>query len=278
MNLDEHARANRANWDDRVAGHWEPDAYDAPGFIADAERISDVVRFDAPYVGEVAGRRLLHLQCHFGMDTLSWARLGADVTGIDFAPAAIAAARRLSEASGTVGRFIETDLYSTPRALPGEHFDIVYTGVGALNWLPDITRWGEVVATMLAPGGVFYVREGHPCLWSLRFPIEDPGDETLVLEYPYFESEHPTAWDTADSYVGSGTVAHTRTYEWNHGLGEIFAALTSQDLVVDLFEEHRWLDWKGQHHMIEVDGGRWVLPEHQRDLVPLMYSLRARKP
>lgn len=278
MPLDEYRTANRANWGERVAGHWEPDGYDAPGFIGDPTRIGSIVRMDAPYLGDVTGRTLLHLQCHFGMDTLSWARLGAVVTGIDFAPEAIAAARRMSAESGTPGRFVETELYETPRALAGETFDIVYTGVGALNWLPDIAAWGEVVATMLAPGGTFYIREGHPMLWSLRFPIEDPHDETLVVEYPYFQVAEPLAWDEDESYLGSGRITNTRTYEWNHGIGEIMTALLDQGLVIDLFEEHRHLHWQGLHHMVETPDGVWVLPEHQRDRVPLMYSLRATKP
>jgi len=154
----------------------------------------------------------------------------------------------------------------------------VYTSVGAINWLPDIVGWGEVVAEMLKPGGTFYIRDGHPLAWSLRFPIEDPHDETLVIEYPYFEVAEPVEWDADFSYLGSAAIGNTRHYEWNHGLAEIMNALTSQGLLIDLFEEHRFLDWQGQHHMVEGDGGRWRLPEHQRDLVPLMYSLRARKP
>ncbi len=278
MGVAEYREANRANWNERVAGHWEPDAYDAPGFIADPERISSVVQFDRQYLGEVDGRLLLHLQCHFGMDTLSWARLGADVTGIDFSADAIAAAINLSEESRTPGRFVETELYDTPKALAGEQFDVVYTSVGALNWLPDIAGWGEVVAAMLNPGGTFYIREAHPVLWSLRFPNEDPNDETLIIEYPYFEVSEPLGWDTDVSYLGSASIEHTRTYEWNHGIAEIMAALTSQGLLIDLYQEHRFLDWQGQHQMVEDDDGRWRLPEHQRDLVPLAYSLRARKP
>jgi SAM-dependent methyltransferase len=278
MPLDEFRAANRANWSERVAGHWERDAYDAPGFISDPTRIGSIVTFDAPYLGDVTGRSLLHLQCHFGMDTLSWARLGADVTGIDFSPQAIEAARRMSSESGTPGRFVESELYETPVTLDGETFDIVYTGVGALNWLPDIAAWGEVVATMLAPGGTFYIRESHPTLWSLRFPLDDPEDETLVIEYPYFEVSEPVAWDATESYLGSASIEHTRTYEWNHGIGEIITALLDAGLVIDLYEEHRFLEWQGLHHMVEGPDGLWRLPEHQRDLVPLMYSLRAGKP
>lgn len=278
MPLDDYRAANRANWSDRVAVHWEPDGYDAPGFIADPDRLSRIVEFDATYLGEVAGRSLLHLQCHFGMDTLSWARLGASVTGIDFSEAAIAAAQRLSAESGTPGRFVVSELYDTPEVLAGERFDIVYTGVGAINWLPDIAAWGRVVAAMLRPGGTFYMREGHPVAWSLRFPLEDPEDETLIIETPYFEVAEPLAWDEESTYSGSGTIEHTRTYEWNHGIGEIITALLDAGLTIDLFEEHRFMDWQNQHHMTEGDDGRWRLPGHQRDLVPLMYSLRAGRP
>ena len=258
-----------------------PDGYDAPGFISDRDRVSDVVQFDRPYLADLEGRSLLHLQCHFGMDALSLARLGAVVTGIDFSHEAIAAARRLSDESGTPGRFVETELYLTPEALEGQEFDIVYTGVGAINWLPDIDRWGAVVATMLKPGGMFYIRECHPVAWSLRFPIEDPLDdplgETLVIEYPYFEVTDPISWDLDFGDVGTAVIGNTRVYEWNHGIGEIMGALLAQGLVIDLYEEHRFLEWQGQHHMVQGEDGRWRLPEHQRDLVPLMYSLRALK-
>lgn len=274
--MDDYRPANRANWDDRVAIHWQPDGYDAPGFIADAGRISQVVARDREHVGDVTGLRLLHLQCHFGMDTLSWARLGAAVTGADFSEKAIDAAHRLATESGTPGRFVVSELYETPSVLAGELFDVVYTGVGALNWLPDIAEWGRVVDTMLAPGGLVYLREAHPTLWSLDWNEDAAG--RLEIAFPYFETVLPIPWDEDSSYVGSGVLDHTRTYEWNHGLAEVMAALTSRGLVIDLFEEHRGLEWKGHPSMTEGDDGLWRLPESKRDLVPLMYSLRARKP
>jgi len=273
MAIDEYTAANRANWDDRVAVHWEPDGYDAQRFIEEPDRISDVVRFDSRVLGDVAGRRLLHLQCHFGMDTLSWARLGAMVTGVDFSGPAIDAARRLSTESGTPGRFVLSELYDAPEALD-ECFDIVYTGVGAINWLPDIAGWARVVAHFLEPGGTFYIREGHPMLWCL----EERADEQLVVKFPYFEIPDPVAWDDDATYAGSGTIANTRTYEWNHGIGEIFTALTDAGLRIERLREYRELEWQGLPHMELGDDGLWRLPPHQRNLVPLMFAITATKP
>ena len=271
MPLDEARRANRDNWDDRVPIHWESPVYDVAGFIADPARLSDVVAFDAPLVGDVRGRRLLHLQCHMGKDTLSWARLGAEATGVDFSEPAIAAARRLSVESGTPGRFVVAELYDSPQVLP-ETFDVVYTGVGALNWLPDIRRWAQVVAGFLSPGGLFYIREAHPVLWSLDW--HDEG--ALVVRHPYFETADPVVDDDPSTYAGPGTVEHARTYEWNHGLGEIMSALIDADLAITGFREHRDCEWQGLPQMLRGDDGWWRLPEGQRDLVPVMYSLWAR--
>jgi SAM-dependent methyltransferase len=269
--MDEYRSANRANWDDRVAIHWKPDGYDADGFIADPTRISGVVRRDAGTLGDVRGKRLLHLQCHFGMDTLSWARLGAQVTGVDFSEEAIAAARRMSDESGTPGRFVLSELYASPEALSGEVFDVVYTGVGAINWLPDIADWARVVAGFVAPGGIFYIREGHPILWTLDWDVTD----RLEARFPYFETTDPVPWDEDSTYAGSGTVDHQRTYEWNHGIGEIFTALTQAGLRVVHLVEHRELEWQGHPMMVEGEDGLWRFPNEVVERVPVMYTMMA---
>ena len=273
MPIDEHAAANRANWDDRVAIHWGPDGYAAEAFAADPEAISDVVALDRAALGDVTGKRLLHLQCHFGKDTLSWARLGASVTGVDFSEPAIEAARRLAGLAGIEAHFVVSDLYDAPGVLDGE-LDVVYTGVGAINWLPDVAAWARVVAHFMAPGGVFYMREGHPVLWSLEWR----DDGMLVIRHPYFETAEPVAWDDDTTYAGTGTVAHTRTYEWNHGIGEVFGALTAAGLRVTDLHEHRECEWQGVPAMERGDDPWWRLPEDRRDLVPLMWSIRAEKP
>jgi SAM-dependent methyltransferase len=270
--MDDFRRANRANWDDRVPIHVDSPEYRYRDFIEDQLHISSVVAFDAERLGDVAGKTLLHLQCHFGTDTLSWARLGAEVTGVDFSEPALDAARRLSEESGVPGRFVLSELYESPKVVE-ERFDIVYTGVGAINWLPDIRRWAEVVAGFLRSGGTFYMREGHPLLWSLDWR----DDRQLLLRFPYFETEDPVPWDDEATYAGEGTIRHTRTYEWNHGLGEIVTALLDAGLRLTALEEHRTLEWQGLPHM-EEHGGRWRLPDGQADLAPLMYTLVAVKP
>jgi SAM-dependent methyltransferase len=270
--MDDRLADNRDNWDDRVPIHWG--GYDADGFIADESRISDVVAHDSAVLGDVTGKRLVHLQCHFGMDTLSWARLGAEVTGVDFSEPAIAAARELSERSKTPGRFVVANVYDAADALR-EQFDIVFTGVGAICWIPDIEAWARVVAALLRPGGTFYMREGHPVLWTLDW--RDDGQ--LVLVYPYFEVSESVRFDDVDStYAGEGKLAHTTTHEWNHGIAETYTALVNAGLHVTSMTEHRELEWQGLPTMTLHDDGLWRLPEHQRDLTPLMWTITATKP
>jgi SAM-dependent methyltransferase len=270
--MDERLADNRANWDDRVPIHWG--GYDADGFIADPSRISDVVAYDSKVLGDVAGKRLVHLQCHFGMDTLSWARLGAEVTGVDFSESAISAATELSSRSDTSGRFVVANVYDAADVLD-EQFDIVYTGVGAVCWIPDITDWARVVAALLKPGGTFYMREGHPVLWSLDW--RDDGQ--LLLVYPYFEVPESVRFDDVDTtYAGEGTMANTTTHEWNHGIAETYTALVEAGMTITSMKEHRELEWQGLPTMTLGDDGLWRLPEHQRDLAPLMWTITATKP
>lgn len=272
--MDRFKEANRSNWDDRVPIHVASDEYGFVAFVDDPSHISSVVAFDAATLGDVTGKRLLHLQCHFGKDTLSWARLGADVTGIDFSERAITEARRLSRRSGVPGRFILSELYESPGVLQ-ERFDIVYTGVGAITWLPDIAGWARVVAGFLEPGGILYIREGHPVLWGLEW---SEADDTLELRYPYFEAEEPVEFVEDTTYAGEGTLLHPTQYEWNHGIGEIVTAVLDAGLEVRALREHRSLEWQGLPNMTMGDDGRWRLPAHQADLAPLMFTLVAAKP
>lgn len=167
----EYLTINRANWDERAPIHETSPDYDRERFLRDPAAISDVVAFDRPRLGDLTGQRAVHLQCHIGTDTLSLARLGAQVVGLDLSPASLAAARRLAADTGTAIPFVESDVYGAPEAL-AEHgpFDLVYTGIGAIGWLPSIDRWAQTVAALLRPGGRLFIREGHPVLWSLDDP------------------------------------------------------------------------------------------------------------
>lgn len=274
MSTDDFIEQNRLNWDDRALLHARSTTgYRLDRFRDDRSLLSEVVDFDRRYLGDLTGLRVLHLQCHIGTDTLSLARLGAQVTGLDLSGASLDAARDLFASVQTEGRFVEAAVYDAVEALDGEQFDLVYTGVGALNWLPDVARWGDVVGALVRPGGAFYLRDGHPMLYAL----DDERDDTeLRVRYPYFETAEPITFDQAQTYVDTGgvTVAASVTHEWNHGIGEVFMALTNAGLQVTTLEEHRFLEWRFLAHQVE-DGARFRLPDDQADLVPMMYSMAA---
>lgn len=273
MELDAHRAANLANWNERVAGHMAPDGYGVDGFVADPDRITGVVRFDAAVLGDVADLTLLHPQCHIGTDTLSWAKLGAQVTGFDFSATAISAARDLASRLGLEANFVECELYSAPAHIEGP-FDIVYTGVGAINWLPDIAEWGRIMAGFVRPGGRFYIREGHPMMSTLD---DERDDRELVVAYRYFDTGEPEGWVSDESYLGSATLENTQTYEWPHPISDVVNSLIDAGLVIERLDEHQHLDWRFFHFVEETDEG-FVLPEALRDRVPLQYSILATKP
>ena len=275
MPLDDYRAANLANWNERVVGHTAPDGYDIAGLIDDPERITDVVAFDCDVFGDVTGKTLLHSQCHIGTDTLSWARLGASVTGLDFSPAALASARDTAGRMGIDATFVETEFYDAPDHIH-EQFDCVYTSVGAINWLPDIVEWGHVLAGFVKPGGQFYIREGHPMLMALD---DERDDDLLVVRYPYFRSGgEPLKSDDSESYAGSATLENTVNYEWPHPVSAVVMALINAGLVIDEFREHTHLDWQFFPFMETSDGERYVMPDSQRELVPLQFSILAHKP
>jgi SAM-dependent methyltransferase len=264
---------NRANWDDRAPAHAASPEYGLARFVADPSFLSDVVRFDRPRLGDLTGQRAVHLQCHIGTDTLSLARLGARMTGLDFSPAGLEVARKLAADAGTPITYVESDLYSAPSVLENGVFDLVYTGIGALCWLPDVRRWAGVVATLLRPGGRLFIREGHPMLWS----IDESRTDALVVGYPYFETPEPMVFDEPGTYVTSDReFTANLTHEWNHGLGEIVSAVLGAGLELTALEEHNTVPWEGLPGRMTEDDGEWRLTEHPERL-PLTYTLQAVK-
>jgi SAM-dependent methyltransferase len=272
----EYRDVNRANWDERAPAHARSAEYALQRFRDDPAFISNVVRFDVPRLGDVAGSTGIHLQCHIGTDTISLSRLGARMTGLDFSSASIAQARQLAADTASDVVFVEADLYDAPAAVDGAVFDFVFTGVGALCWLPDIRRWAGVVASLLRPGGRLVIREGHPMLWALD---DVRSDGVLAVEYPYFERSEPLVWDEAGTYVETDVseFTHTTTHSWNHGLGETIGALLDLGLDVTGLEEHDTVPWEALPGLMHrVEGGEWQLTDRPWR-VPMTYTLQARK-
>jgi SAM-dependent methyltransferase len=268
---------NRANWDERAAVHAASPEYGLDRFIADPAFLSDVIRFDRPRLGSLDGQRVVHLQCHIGHDTLSLSRLGASsVTGLDFSAPAIDTARRFVAAADADAdadvQFVQSDVYRARDVLDGD-FDLVYTGVGALCWLPDVRRWARTVRSLLRPGGRLHLREGHPVLWSLDY---DRDDDLIALQTTYFEQSAPMVFDDPYTYV---TTDHqfqaTVSHEWNHGIGEIVTALLEAGLTVTTLIEHQSVPWNAlPGHMRELDNGEWQLADRPERL-PHSYTLQA---
>jgi SAM-dependent methyltransferase len=263
--------ANRSNWNERVPIHRR----DHNGFYA-VERFlregKPLRAMESGELGDIAGKRVIHLQCHFGLDTLALARQGAIVTGLDFSPAAIDEARRLAAATGLAAQFVCANVYDARRAVAGD-FDIAYVSWGTICWLPDLTGWAQTIAALLAPGGFLYFADAHPNMLILEerdgrlvpeFAIDTPADQPLVFDEP-------------QTYTGDPTpLAASRTYQWIHSLSRIVTALIDAGLTLDFLHEHASLPWPPFPMCVRGEDGTYRLPDHI-PAFPLSVSLRARK-
>jgi SAM-dependent methyltransferase len=262
--------ANRAWWDGVVEAHVNSPMYLTQAFRAGGDTLHPI---ESAEIGDVAGKTLVHLQCHFGLDTLSLARRGAKVAGLDFSANALAQARRLAEEAGIDARFVESNVYDAAKAL-GETYDIAYVTWGAINWLPDLDRWARVVAAILKPGGFLYLLEGHPYALVLD---QKTAEEPLTPGWPYFAHTAPQVIDQDGTYADrDAKLVHTRTHEWAHPISEILGALIGAGLTIEMFHEHERLAWQ-LWPCLEYDGNRmYRLPEGKPPL-PLSFSIKARK-
>lgn len=259
--------ANRAMWDERVPIHAASRFYDQDGFRAGG---GDVNAFEAEEVGDVNGKRLVHLQCHMGQDTLSWARRGAaEVVGLDFSEPAVAVARGLAKDLKLDDRasFVAADVYDAREALGGRAFDIVYTGLGALCWLPDAERWADVAASLVAPGGFLYLAEFHPLVDVLDW------ETGTRIERGYLDGE-PMVFDEPGTYTdGDAETQSNLNFQWTHPVSEVVSALARNGLRIEFVHE---FDWTLFQHLgpLEQREGRYRWPEGA-PRTPLMYSLKA---
>jgi SAM-dependent methyltransferase len=267
--MDEYLRANRKRWDRLTSEHEQSAFYDLAGFKAGKDRLRSI---ELSELGDVAGKTLLHLQCHFGMDTLAWARRGAIVSGVDFSPEAIALARSISQELDIPAHFYCSDIYELPHLL-SEEFDIVFTSYGVLHGLPDLTRWGELIAGYLKPGGIFYIVEDHPMFRVFR---AKPAGE-FKAERSYFHSEEPQRIEEGGSYATEEKGERSAYYVWDHALGDVINALVNAGLQIEFLHEFSYAARAKFPFMVQGEDGWWRLPPDQHGTIPFLFSLQARK-
>lgn len=262
--MDQFRKANQAWWDERAPIHAKSKFYDLDGFKAGRETLEPV---EIEEVGDVQGKTLLHLQCHIGLDTISWARRGAIVTGVDFSANSIAVARQLCQEMNIGATFVQSDLYALPHNLDGQ-FDMVYTSSGVLCWLNDIKGWAEVIAHFLKPGGTFYIHEYHPTAM-----IFDDESEQPAIKYSYFHNAEPLIFDSEGSYAdGTANTHNNKTYEWNHSLGDIINALINVGLRIEFLHEFSMTNFHAFPWLKGGDNQQWYF-----EGLPLMFSLKAQR-
>jgi SAM-dependent methyltransferase len=272
--MNEYLAANKALWEEWTAIHERSEFYDVEGWIAGRDRLQ---AFMLEEVGDVAGRDLLHLQCHFGLDTLSWVRRGARVTGVDFSERAIELARSLAARTGLAATFVCSDVLQLDATLYGR-FDIVFTSFGVIWWLPDLVRWAEVIAGHLRPGGFFYLAEIHPFAQVLD---DDERVTEPTLRYRYFPSPEPLVFPVQGSYAAPAAhVEQPVEYGWAHSLGEVVTVLAQAGLRIEFLHEYPFSNFPQFPYMVEAAGEppTYRLPDELDGTLPLIFSLKASKP
>ena len=249
---------NRESWNKRAEIHFDSRFYDVDGFMAGNTSLREI---ELAELTRVDGRRLLHLQCHFGLDTLSWARRGAECTGVDISPVAINKARQLNDNAGLGAQFVCADVYSYSRGEVAP-FDIVFTSYGTICWLPDLDRWAEVVASNLAAGGIFYMAEFHP--------IYD-----LLAGYSYFEQDEPDI-EEEETYTENSGDLKTPLAVWAHPMGRVVNALVNAGIAIQRLNEFSFSPYNCFKGMTEREPGRFYITHNGQD-VPLVYSVTGQR-
>ncbi len=267
--MKKYLKTNLALWNEWAPINANSKFYDVEGFKAGRCTLHST---ELEELGDVSGKSLLHLQCHFGMDTMSWARLGAKVTGVDFSEKAIKLAKSLSQELNIKAKFICSDVYSLPKVLSGK-FDIVFTSIGVLPWLPDIQKWADVISHFLKPKGIFYIIEGHPIIHIFE---NESYTKKLKMCHTYFYSPVPTKYEPDGSYADRTAKVVNPSYEWTHSLGDIINALISAGLRIEFVHEFPFCHYDAFPFLEETEPGKWRLP-HNQEFIPLMFSLKAKK-
>ncbi|MHA2182276.1 MAG: class I SAM-dependent methyltransferase [Promethearchaeota archaeon] len=264
--------ANKELWDEFARLHYETesDEYSVKSFL---EGRTTLKSYELEEMGNVKDKSLLHLQCHFGLDTLSWAREGAIVTGIDISSEGIRLAKLLAEQANLRATFIESNLYDLPKVL-SDKFDIVYTSIGVLCWLNDLKEWGKIITHFLKPGGFFYIAEIHP--FSMVFDNETKDIKVLQIYFNYFYNPEPTEFTADGSYGSDAKIEPKKEYEWAHSMSDIINSLIEADLRIEFLNEYPFTVWK-QFPFAERDLDGYCRLKNQKAEIPLLFTLKAVK-
>ncbi|MCB0700111.1 MAG: class I SAM-dependent methyltransferase [Chitinophagales bacterium] len=260
----EYFEVNRALWNEKTKHHTGSEFYDMEGFLKGNTSLKEP---ELELLGDVKGKSILHLQCHFGQDSLSLARMGAKVTGTDISDDAIAYAQKINEDLGLDATFVRADTYSVPDAV-NEQFDIVFASYGVIGWLPDMQRFADVVAKMLKPGGQFVFVEFHPVIWMYDYEFKQPT-------YYYFNRE-PIIEELQGTYTDRNVDMKMKEIGWNHDFGEVLQSLLDAGLKLERFNEFDYAPYKCFNNVVEVADGKWQI-RGMEGKIPMMYSLRAAK-
>jgi ubiquinone/menaquinone biosynthesis C-methylase UbiE len=263
-NTTDFFEANREGWNKKTEVHKTSAFYDLEGWRKGNTSLQEI---ELRELGDVNGKKLLHLQCHFGQDTLSWARLGAKVTGCDFSETAIKFARQLSKEEQNAAKFVCCNVYDLPQHLKGK-FDIVFTSYGTIGWLPDLDKWATVVAHFLTKGGTFYIADFHPVLWML-------DDDMTHLKYAYHKTE-PIISEQVGSYADRYAEISYKEYGWNHSLGEVINALIAKGLRIDFLNEYPYSPYDCFSNTVRGEDGNFRI-KGLENIIPMVYSIKATK-
>ena len=274
-NYDQYFEANRALWNQRTIIHKDSSFYDLAGFKAGKNVLTLI---ELKELGDVKGKKMLHLQCHFGMDSLNWSRLGADVTGVDLSDKAIKEAKQLNDELGMKAKFICCNVYDlhpqlieSSKVSPfGEDlegaFDIVFTSYGVVGWLPDLDKWAEIISHYLKPGGIFYMAEFHPVVWMF-------DDEFTRIQY-YYENRELIVTENYGTYTDRKANITGKEYSWNHSISEVLNALIKAGLKIELFNEYMYSPYPNFSNTIQGTDGNWYI-KGMEGKIPMVYSVRA---